>query len=362
MVNSKSPFWLLGAIWLSAALLSGLCVAFSGLAPGARPTFTATPAAVTEMAATSTRTATARPPTFQATRFPGLASLSPGANGLLGTGMVTATLIAYPTFTVGPLGMGSWCIPWNTASVQTRVERVIDAVTVEVHLNNELYQVRYIGIAAPEEAAASQAAAKNRELVEGKIVLLVEDHFPVDDEGRLLRYVVAGPTFVNLALVESGYAVADSLPPNLSCDPAFQEAEALARAAGRGLWASTPTPTRSPHPPTSTVSTTGDAKITHLFYDGEHWQEADEFVEIRNTSAWPIQMQGWQLKDLENHTFTFPSMVLESGGYCRIYTNMYLTGICNLGFGSLAPIWDNKGDCAYLYNERGELVDQFCYE
>ncbi len=377
----KNPFVILSVILLDLALLGGMCMALARLSPGGsltRGTITASETGVATIPSQMqtmppTRTFTPRAmATLSSTpvvALTGTALIAPTlapSQILTGTTTLIPTFTPYPSATMGPLGVDSWCVPWNTEAIQTRVDRVIDGVTIEVHIDGELYQVRYIGIATPEiewePNAGAKATEKNRELVEGEIVLLVRDRSEADVEGRLLRYVIAGAVFVNRALVESGYAIAQSALPDVSCEAAFEEAEALARSSNRGLWSPTPTPTRTAYPPTPTLGTTGEIKITFVYFQGTPWEEWDEFVEIRSTSAWPIQMQGWWLKDNQNHTFFFPSLILYPGDFCRIYTNNYQVGLCNFSYWSLSPIWDNDGDCAYLYDGQGKLVDQFCYE
>ncbi|HXF70262.1 MAG TPA: thermonuclease family protein [Thermoflexus sp.] len=84
-------------------------------------------------------------------------------------------------------------------------------------------------------------------LVAGKTLLLVPDVSETDKYRRLLRDVIAGDVFVNLALVREGYAAAMIVPPDVSCAEAFRAAEAEARSGGRGLWGlPTPTPTSAP--------------------------------------------------------------------------------------------------------------------
>jgi endonuclease YncB( thermonuclease family) len=63
-----------------------------------------------------------------------------------------------------------------------------------------------------------------------------------DPAGRLLRYVMVNNTFVNLLLVQQGFATALSTHPNTACDQAFQNAEQMARQSQIGKWAPTLTP------------------------------------------------------------------------------------------------------------------------
>ena len=112
-----------------------------------------------------------------------------------------------------------------------RVASVIDGDTVELADGR---RVRYIGIDTPErdQPYAADATALNRSLVEGQDVWLETDAQATDQYGRLLAYVWAGDTFVNLELVRQGYATAYTVPPNVLHADAFVQAEREAREAG----------------------------------------------------------------------------------------------------------------------------------
>jgi micrococcal nuclease len=123
----------------------------------------------------------------------------------------------------------------------TEVKRVIDGDTVEL-ANGE--HLRYIGMDTPEivapgkpiECFGREAAAKNKELVEGKTVRLEKDVSERDKYGRLLRYVWVNDVFVNLELVKAGYAIASTYPPDVRYSAEFVAAEKQAREEKLGLW------------------------------------------------------------------------------------------------------------------------------
>jgi micrococcal nuclease len=123
------------------------------------------------------------------------------------------------------------------------VIKVVDGDTIKLASGDT---IRYIGVDTPEtvhpskpvECFGKQASEKNKELVLDKIVRLEKDVSTIDRFDRLLRYVYVGDTFVNLELVEQGYAYAASFPPDVAHDDIFHEAELKARDQGRGLWSS----------------------------------------------------------------------------------------------------------------------------
>jgi len=126
-----------------------------------------------------------------------------------------------------------------------RVSRVIDGDTIEIEGGE---RVRYIGMNTPEtvdprrpvQCFGKEASNKNKELVEGKNVRLEKDISERDKYGRLLRYVFLGDQFINLELVNEGYAYADTFPPDVKHQEEFLNAQRAARNAKRGLWAECP--------------------------------------------------------------------------------------------------------------------------
>lgn len=126
---------------------------------------------------------------------------------------------------------------------------------------------------------------------------------------------------------------------------------------------SSPTPIQTPTP-TATLpsSSTGNVIITKIFYDGVLGrQEPDEYVEIRNDDTKSIQFQNWTLRDSANHVYTFPNFIMQPDQVCRVYTNQNHPEWCGFSYGSGSAIWNNSGDCAYLRNNQGQEIDQYCY-
>jgi endonuclease YncB( thermonuclease family) len=127
------------------------------------------------------------------------------------------------------------------------VVRVIDGDTIEVERNGELATVRYIGIDTPEverpnqagECYGTEAKYENARLVHGMPVRLVRDVSDTDQYGRLLRYVYYEDKFINLALVQGGFAEAKTYNPNIAKQSELDTAETAAVAAKRGIWSET---------------------------------------------------------------------------------------------------------------------------
>lgn len=130
---------------------------------------------------------------------------------------------------------GSTCGPSEAV-----VARVIDGDTVELDSGE---RVRYLLVNAPEttnghdDCFGQNAAQFNSDLVLGKTVQLTYDTRCTDVYGRLLAYVSVGGQEVNSLEVQRGYACVLYIPPDGDARHAeFEQYEAEAKAAGKGLW------------------------------------------------------------------------------------------------------------------------------
>ncbi len=132
----------------------------------------------------------------------------------------------------------------NSAVVQ--VVRVIDGDIIQVCcVFGDRVTVHYIGVDTPEthhpmrgvEPYGMEAAEANRKLVDGKTVRLEFDVQQLDRYGRTLAYVyLEEGTFVNAWLVEHGYAMVMTVPPNVKHQELFLKLQREAREERRGLW------------------------------------------------------------------------------------------------------------------------------
>lgn len=97
----------------------------------------------------------------------------------------------------------------------SKVIKVIDGDTIEVHLNNKIEKVRLLGLNTPEsvdprkklECFGIEASEKLNEILYGKIVRLEADSNYQDRDkfGRLLRYVFVDGENINQRIIAEGY-------------------------------------------------------------------------------------------------------------------------------------------------------------
>ena len=136
------------------------------------------------------------------------------------------------------------CLPENSPFIKANVIGIVDGDTINAVINGQAYSIHYIGIDCPEnnpasigvETNANKAAQSNRDLVDGKEVILVKDMSEVDDYGRQLRYVFVDNIFVNFKIIEQDMAYAVHYPPDIACSSYLATAQSQAKLANLGLW------------------------------------------------------------------------------------------------------------------------------
>lgn len=116
--------------------------------------------------------------------------------------------------------------------------RVIDGDTIEC---DGTTKVRMIGIDSPE-MDQGEYGAQAREALQGLLpdsvgVELEYDVEKTDRYGRELAYVWAGGRHVNLEMLQKGWAMILTYPPNVRYVELFRAGQASARVDKRGLWA-----------------------------------------------------------------------------------------------------------------------------
>ncbi len=152
-----------------------------------------------------------------------------------------AVLITAPVLTLG-------CTDPVAHDGLARVTHVVDGDTIDVSIGGRDERVRLIGIDTPEtkkpdspvECFGPEASAFTAELLPvGTEVRIERDLVGRDDYGRILGYVrrVVDGLFVNLEIIERGYAQPLTIEPNSTFATAFAAAARDAERDDRGMWA-----------------------------------------------------------------------------------------------------------------------------
>jgi hypothetical protein len=84
-----------------------------------------------------------------------------------------------------------------------------------------------------------------------------------------------------------------------------------------------------------------------------------EFVDLHNSSASPVTLTRWTLRDAANHVYTFGTYRLGPHADVRIHTGRGANTQVNLHWKKSWYIWNNNGDKATLENA-GRTVMSAC--
>ena len=125
-----------------------------------------------------------------------------------------------------------------------------DGDTLTVELNGKKEKVRLVGVDTAEIAQGywgEEARKYVENLTKGKTLKLETDIQERDMYGRILGYVFIDDKFLNLMLLEDGYAMLLTYPPNVKYVYKFTEAQKKAREAGKGIWNPKKGLTQSPY-------------------------------------------------------------------------------------------------------------------
>lgn len=238
------------------------------------------------------------------------------------------------------------------------VDYVIDGDTI-VLSNGE--RVRYLGINAPEKGqpSSTEATRANERLVAGKKVKLEFDVQTRDRYGRLLAYVWVGDTMINEEIVREGWAVSETIQPNVKYQDQILQAQKEARNACRGLWEGIC------HPKANSSC----IRIVNINADApgnDNSNKNGEWIEIKNTCSDPISMNGWLIKDNSaSNKYRFGDFTLEGGKSVIIYSGYGTDTQDKLYWANYQhnkyAIWNNTGDHAFLYDAQGKLMDDYQY-
>jgi micrococcal nuclease len=237
--------------------------------------------------------------------------------------------------------------------VRVDVVEVVDGDTFVVTSSGTEYEVRLIGVDAPEDGECwSREAAMLLEGLLGAEVVLRTDESDRDRFGRLLRYVEVDGGDVNLQLVRAGAATAREYPPDTARAESYRAAQDAAQTEERGLWA---------------ADACGRSVVAELAIDevaanapGDDRENPNgEYVTISNLGQSDLDLTSWILRDESaSHRYVFAEgFVLASGASVTVRTGCGEDGEDILHWCSGGgAVWNNDGDTVILQDPNGNIV------
>lgn len=243
----------------------------------------------------------------------------------------------------------------STRSV--KVSRVLDGDTIEIEGGE---RVRYLGINAPESGQpfSTEATRENERLVAGRTVNLEFDVQTQDRYGRLLAHIWIGDTLINKEIIKNGYAISETIQPNVKYQDLILTAQQEAKGACRGLWAGL----------CSQSTETSCIKIVNINADApgnDNENKNGEWIEIKNSCSEAVSMSNWLIKDNSaSNKYQFGNFTLEGLKGVIIYSGCGSNTQDKLYWqcpeGNYA-IWNNTGDHAFLYDASDNLITEYQY-
>ena len=122
---------------------------------------------------------------------------------------------------------------------------------------------------------------------------------------------------------------------------------------GNRAYSSTASTTTQKREPTESITSSSTESTVYV----SDLNLKDEWVKVINKGSSSVSLSGWKIEDEGNkHTYTFPYYTLNSRSSVTVFTAKGTNTATKLYWGSDDPIWNNDGDTAYLYDNKGELV------
>lgn len=257
-------------------------------------------------------------------------------------------------------------LPPPEEQVVASVVSITDGDTVAVRIDGAEFNVRMLGINAPEhdECWAPESTVQLSLLIERQDVFLVAGDEDTDEFGRLLRYIYLddprGPIFVNSLMVADGNAI--GLSNGHEYERSFKALEGSAFQSGTGMWG-----TFVCGDSEGTSADRPVVRVSSIEYDpaGPDNERLDEeSVTIINEGYSHVSLSGWVLRDESSRNrMTFPpDTILAPGDSVTVVTGC--TGgppkavhWCNDG-----AVWSNQGDTVIVSDTLGNAVIWYAYE
>ncbi|MEU7298039.1 lamin tail domain-containing protein [Streptomyces exfoliatus] len=111
----------------------------------------------------------------------------------------------------------------------------------------------------------------------------------------------------------------------------------------------------------------GSVHLYKIYYDspgtdrGGNYSLNGEWVQIRNTTAYAVNLRGWTLTDAANHKYTFGTFTLGAGKIVTVRTGKGTNNATSVFQNRGWYVWNNDKDTATLRKSTGTWVDGCSY-
>ncbi|TVL88505.1 hypothetical protein CD790_30795 [Streptomyces sp. SAJ15] len=117
----------------------------------------------------------------------------------------------------------------------------------------------------------------------------------------------------------------------------------------------------------SQAEAAGSIHLSKIYYDspgsdtGSNTSLNAEYVQIKNSKSYAVQLKGYTLRDNTGYTYTFPSYRIGAGKTVKVHTGKGTTSAGHLHWGRSWYVWNNTSDKATLHNSNRTWLDSCTY-
>jgi hypothetical protein len=245
----------------------------------------------------------------------------------------------------------------STEFDDAEIYNIVNGNTVRANIGMMFTSIKMLGTKTilPDEDNHSGKDFLKRIIPEHVKISYEETKF--DTFGQLLSYIWLPIKFnnketyilLNTAVLANGYAMLEK-NRNISLEylDYFEQAEQFARENELGLW--------------KNVDKKEEIDVTELDYFKNrkvvisyiYYGDDPEYIKLKNISNETINLSGWKIVSrIGNQEYRFKSLELKPGYVVTLYSGH--SAEKNVWTNQF--IWNNEGDVAYLYDNKGNLVD-----
>jgi hypothetical protein len=107
-------------------------------------------------------------------------------------------------------------------------------------------------------------------------------------------------------------------------------------------------------------------KVELIYYnppgDDNNLSNNREYIRLRNTTAKPLKITGWTVRDTDGHYYKFPATTIKAKSTVTLKSGSGTNGISTRYWNLDGFVWNNSGgDKAYLRNSSGKLIHTCAY-
>jgi hypothetical protein len=123
----------------------------------------------------------------------------------------------------------------------------------------------------------------------------------------------------------------------------------------------TPTPTKTPDTPCLSLKTSGVC-ITDIDYKPATGGPLNEFISLKNLGSSAKSLKDWRISSDTGHIYDIlVEFSLGSSATVKVWTKSGDNDSDEIFMDRTEEFWKDNGDCAYLHDDEGDLVDAICF-